>query len=59
MVIRQSQFKFSICPNDRMDGCSGETLPVACARMKRLQTKMTKDCYCTGAEENIGMFSKS
>ena len=44
---------------ERSDGCSGETLLAPCARKKRLQRKMTKDYYCIGVQENIGMFSKS
>ena len=46
-------------PNDRSDGCSGETLVAACTRKKKLQRKMTKDYYWIGVQENIGMFSKS
>ena len=42
---------------ERSDGCSGETLLALCARKERLQRKITKDYYWTGAEENIGMFS--
>ena len=44
---------------ERSDGCSGETLLALCARMKRLQRKMTTYYYWIGAQENIGMFSKS
>ena len=44
-----------------MDGCSRETLTLLalCARNKRLQSKMTKDYYWIGAEENVDMFSNS
>ena len=45
------------------DGCSGETLRTPCARKKRpgkrLQRKVTTDYQWIGAEEIIGMFSKS
>ena len=44
---------------ERSSGCSGETLLVLCARKKRLQRKVTKGYHWIGAEENIGMFSKS
>ena len=35
----------------RLDGCSGETLLAAGARMKRPQRKMAKDNYCASAEK--------
>ena len=44
---------------ERSDGCNGETLLAPCTRKKRLQRKMTKDCYWIGAEEIISMLSKS
>ena len=37
----------------------GETLLAPCTREKRLQIKITKDCYWIGVQENIGLFSKS
>ena len=43
----------------KSDGCSGETLLAPCTRKKRLQRKMTNDYHWIGAQENIGMFSKS
>ena len=42
---------------ERSDGCSGETLLAPCTRQKKLQRKITKDCYWIGVQENIGMFS--
>ena len=42
-----------------IDDCSGETLLAPCTRKKRLQRKMTEDCYWIGVQENIGMFNKS
>ena len=46
--------------NDRTIGCcTGETLLAPCTRKKRLQSKMTKDCYWIGVQENFGMFNKS
>ena len=57
-IQREWQFKmFEMA--ERSDGCSGETLLAPCTRKKRLQRKMTKDYYCIGGQENIGMFSKS
>ena len=44
---------------ERSDGCSGETLLAPCTRKRKLQSKMTKDYYWIGVQENIGMFSKS
>ena len=41
------------------DRCSGETLLAPCTRRKRLQRKITKHYHWIGAQENVGMFSKS
>ena len=45
--------------NGRMIAVTGEILPAPCSRKMRLQRKITEDSYWTGAEENVGMFSKS
>ena len=44
---------------ERSDGYSGEKLLALCARKKKLQRKMTENCYWIGAEESIGKISKS
>ena len=43
---------------ERSDGCSGETFLAPCTRKKRLQRKMTKDCYWIGVQENVSMLSR-
>ena len=47
----------------RSDGCSdpGQWLDMSapCVKKNRPQRNMTIDYYWTGAQENIGMFSKS
>ena len=44
---------------DRLVGHSGETLLASCTRKKRLQRKMPEGYYWIGAQQNIGVFSKS
>ena len=56
-ISRPWRFKFSKMVL-RMDGHSGETLLVPCARKKGLHRKLNKDHYRIGVEENISMFSK-
>ena len=52
-------FKF-LKTGERSDACNGETLLAPCTRKKRLKRKMTKNYYYwIGAQDNIGMFSKS
>ena len=45
-------------PNNRMVGVV-KHFRLLVQEKKRLQRKMTKDCYSIGVQENIGMFSKS
>ena len=44
---------------EQWGGCSGETLRSPCAIKGKLPRKMTEDYCQRGAEENIGVFSKS